>query len=86
MSSNGAVQSDVAREWIIQRCTQRWKGTYLQYEPWPLAADPMTRDEMLKALDRCAKHWPGDEFRGHNIRPRAAGAKPCGPVPPSFPG
>jgi hypothetical protein len=55
------------REWIIQRCTQRWIGTELQYEDWPSANRPKTRTEMLEALEYCGKQWPDEEFRGHNI-------------------
>jgi hypothetical protein len=67
------------REWIIQRCTQQWIGSELQYEDWPLSSpafqlsrqnvrsqDLMTRDEMIVALDFCNLHWP-DEFKGHNV-------------------
>lgn len=66
-----------AREWIIQRCTQRWVGTELQYEDWADAvsalATPvmrqalMTRAEMLEALKLWEERRPQDEFRGHNV-------------------
>jgi hypothetical protein len=67
------------REWIIQRCTQWWNGVELVYQDWigaelfdgriPRMSDLrlMTRSEMLRALDWCAKEWPNEEFRGHNV-------------------
>jgi hypothetical protein len=67
------------REWIIQRCTQRWNGSELLYEDWIGAElfdgaarhmgniELMTRSEMIEGLERCAKKWPDDEFRGHNV-------------------
>ena len=55
-------------EWVIQRCTQRWVGTELQYEDWPGYADQlMTRTQMLAALNECNQQWPEHEFRGHNV-------------------
>jgi hypothetical protein len=60
-----------SREWIIQRCTQEWIGIELQYQDWgpygPGTMAPLTRDEMIEALDAFQKKWPDDEFRGHNI-------------------
>jgi hypothetical protein len=70
-------RSELPKEWIIQRCTQRWKGTELIYDDWKdfcalhgIAADSrdfalMTHDEMVEGLDRCNAQWPY-EFRGHN--------------------
>jgi hypothetical protein len=67
------------REWIIQRCTQRWNGSELLYEDWIGAElfdgagrqmgniELMTRPEMIEGLEWCAKRWPDDEFRGHNV-------------------
>jgi hypothetical protein len=57
------------QEWIIQRCTQRWIGTELQYEDWPTTygAKAKTRSEMLGALKRLETAYPDDEFRGHNV-------------------
>jgi hypothetical protein len=55
-------------EWIIQRCTQRWIGTELQYEDWPGYSEHlMTRTEMLAAVEECDREWPQHEFRGHNV-------------------
>lgn len=67
------------REWIIQRCTQRWNGLELVYQDW-IGAELldgavrqmpdfglMTRSEMLRVLDWCATEWPDEEFRGHNV-------------------
>lgn len=64
------------REWIIQRCTQRWVGTELQYQDYlgsigPIVTacaveDLMAIDEMMRALDICGKSSP-DELRGHNV-------------------
>jgi hypothetical protein len=69
-----------AREWIIQRCTQYWKGSALIYEDWPFFLDRglprlgftrlMTRDEMKSALEYCKASWPEDEFRGHVVSDR----------------
>jgi hypothetical protein len=54
-------------EWIIQRCTQRWRGTELQYEDWPgFCEQRMTNAQMLTALTVCNTRWPDEEFRGHN--------------------
>lgn len=72
-----SAESPEAREWIIQRCTQRWVGTELLYEDWiageytePLEIRPpndlLTHAEMLEALKFCEESWPGHEFRGHN--------------------
>jgi hypothetical protein len=67
------------REWIIQRCTQRWNGIELVYQDcigaelfhWTVRQIPnfelMTYSDMLRALDWCAKKWPDEEFRGHNV-------------------
>jgi hypothetical protein len=67
------------REWIIQRCTQRWSDIELVYQDWIGAElfdggipqvptfELMTRSEMLRALDWCSKEWPDEEFRGHNV-------------------
>ena len=67
----------MTREWIIQRCTQRWIGTELVYEDWLGAVGPiigaavhddlMTYYEMLRALEVCAASYPDDEFRGHRV-------------------
>lgn len=55
-------------EWTIQRCTQKWRGTELQYEDWPGYSERlMTRTEMLDALKECERKWPEHEFRGHNV-------------------
>lgn len=58
---------DGKREWIIQRCTQRWIGTELQYEDWPARQEPLTQIEMLDKLAYWNDQRPDDEFRGHNI-------------------
>ncbi len=59
------------REWIVQRCTQRWIGTELQYQDWgphgPGTMTPVIKSEMLEALDVVQRRWPDDEFRGHNV-------------------
>lgn len=52
--------------WIIQCCINAFKD---QYENWPnYSEQPMTRDQMTRALKECNKKWPGYEFRGHNIK------------------
>ena len=61
-----------AREWIIRRCTQRWIGTSLIYEDWPIESivghsHALTREEMIATLDACVERWPDEEFCGHNV-------------------
>jgi hypothetical protein len=60
-----------SREWIIQRCTQKWIGSELQYEDFPIAQGLMTHRQMMRALERVQRLRPNDEFRGHNIAPWA---------------
>lgn len=62
-------------EWIIQRCTQRWVGTELQYEDFPTPEGLMTRTQMLEVLERVARENNDDEFRGHNTRNQPGGAQ-----------
>ena len=64
--SNKATTAD-RKEWIIQRCTQVWVGTELQYEDWPARQQPVIRPEMLTKLARSNEQRPDDEFRGHNV-------------------
>lgn len=53
------------RTWIIQ-CFNEEKR---QYEDWPgYCENPMTRDEMLIALEKCDEGWSVYEFRGHNLK------------------
>jgi hypothetical protein len=68
-------QPTANRTWIIQRCTQRWIGSELQYEDYPTPDGLMTRDEMIDVLLRVDEQNPNDEFRGHNTAPRKAVAK-----------
>jgi hypothetical protein len=64
------------KEWVIQRCTQRWIQTglpghlsrTLEYEDFPTPEGIMTRDRMLKVLDRVNLRNPNDEFRGHRVK------------------
>jgi hypothetical protein len=62
-------------EWIIQRCTQRWKKPpevripELIYEDFPTEEGLMTHSQMAEALDRVGREHPDDEFRGHRVRP-----------------
>lgn len=53
--------------WIIQRCTQQWKGFELLYEDWPTPEGIMTRDQMVTVLQRVCEENPDHEFRGHNL-------------------
>lgn len=69
---NGGLEMEEDKQWIIQRCTQRWAGTELQYEDFPTLEGLMTRSRMVEALDRVSREHPGDEFRGH----RVVGASP----------
>ena len=55
------------REWIVQRCTQRWIETELQYEDWPAIQCPVTQTEMLEKLKYWNREYPDAEFRGHNV-------------------
>ena len=55
------------REWIVQRCTQRWIETELQYEDWPAIQCPVTQTEMLEKVKYWNREYPDDEFRGHNV-------------------
>lgn len=51
--------------WIIQRCIDALTN---HYQDWPGYYEyPMTRDEMVFALEECGAKWPDHEFRGHNI-------------------
>jgi hypothetical protein len=58
-------------EWIIQRCTQQWVGAELQYQDWgpygPGTMTPLTKSDMLAALEAFQRRWPDEEFRGHNV-------------------
>jgi hypothetical protein len=60
-------------EWIIQRCTQRWKKPpdvripELLYEDFPTPEGLMTRSQMVEVLDRVGREHPDDEFRGHKV-------------------
>jgi hypothetical protein len=52
--------------WVIQRCIDAWTN---HYEDWlGYSETPMTRSEMLVALEKCNNEWPDYEFRGHNIQ------------------
>ena len=55
------------RQWIIQRCTQRWVGFDLEYEDFPTHEGRMTRETMLTVLERVYQENPNDEFRGHKV-------------------
>jgi hypothetical protein len=72
---------NIPKDWIIQRCTQKsvWHPELpgaacweLLYEDWPTPEGRMTRDEMLVALERVAREYPDDEFRGHRLFTPAA--------------
>jgi hypothetical protein len=62
------------KQWVIQRCTQRWVGFELEYEDFPTPEGLMTRDLMLTILERVCREHPNDEFRGHRI---GAKTQPC---------
>lgn len=52
-------------EWIIERCLNAWNN---EYEAWPGFCERLiTEPEMLAALRECARRWPDEEFRGHNV-------------------
>jgi len=69
-------------EWIIQRCTQKWKirtelgpaGYELLYEDFPTPEGLMTRSQMCDVLERVGREHPNDEFRGHRM-PQGGGAQ-----------
>jgi hypothetical protein len=68
MTKDGAQPTPERPEWTIQRCTQGWIGTELQYEDWPGYSEfLMSRTQMLDALKECQQQWPEHEFRGHNV-------------------
>ncbi len=52
------------REWIIQKCNNAFKN---DYQVWEGYDQPMTRTEMMAALDECNEAWPHLEFRGHRV-------------------
>ena len=54
------------RVWIIQRCINAFKN---HYEDWPgYCENPMTRIEMIQALEECDKRGPDYGFRGHTTQ------------------
>lgn len=57
-----------AKEWIIQRCTQRWNGMELIYEDFPTSEGLMTRAKMTHVLDRVNRQNPDSEFKGHRVK------------------
>jgi hypothetical protein len=68
--SRSARMTD-AKQWIIQRCTQRRRpaecvgGFELIYEDWDL--EPVTEERMQAKL-KSLGNSETDEFRGHNVR------------------
>jgi hypothetical protein len=67
VSNGGEDVISQATEWVIKRCTQRWVGFQLEYEDFPTPEGLMTRDLMLKVLERVSREHPSDEFRGHRV-------------------
>ncbi len=63
------MDAEDPRCWIVQRCTQKWVGTEIQYEDWPGYDIPTTHDQMLRELHLCERLFPQHEFRGHRVRP-----------------
>lgn len=62
--------SEEAKAWVIQ---WRIDAKTNSYEDWPgYSSNPMTRNEMLLALEECHSRWPHYEFRGHNIHSTVA--------------
>lgn len=58
-------RKDEEKVWVIQWCIDKKTNSY---EDWlGYSATPMTRNEMLSALEECFSRWPHYEFRGHNI-------------------
>jgi hypothetical protein len=43
VSNGGERVMHKAKEWVIQRCTQRWVGFQLEYEDFPAPEDRRTR-------------------------------------------
>jgi hypothetical protein len=62
------------REWIIQRCTQKWIGSELQYEDYPTPEGVMTHSQALEVLERVDRADFTNEFRAHCVR-REGGAQ-----------
>lgn len=72
--------------WVIQRCTQEWTfrdgvsplgipirvPVSLIYEDWPGYDTPMSKAEMMAALELCNTLFPQHEFRGHRVSPVAS--------------
>jgi len=72
MNRNGEKGMEQEKQWVIQRCTQQWIGTDLQYEDFPTPEGRMTRDLMVEVLERVCREHPHDEFRGHRVRAEVA--------------
>ena len=53
MGTRGEHVMQQDKEWVIQRCTQRWVGFQLEYEDFPTPEGLMTRDLMLTASGAC---------------------------------
>lgn len=72
---NGAGDISETREWVIQRCTQKWNrqpelgaaGFELLYENFETSEGLMTRAQMMEVLDRVSREHPDSEFRGHRV-------------------
>jgi hypothetical protein len=65
-------------QWVIQRCTQRLVGFELEYEDFHTPEAPMTRDVMVRVLERVCREHLKEEFRGTgsvaNCHPVEAGS------------
>ncbi|USQ15530.1 hypothetical protein J2N86_16015 (plasmid) [Legionella lytica] len=58
-------EANEEQTWVIQ---WRIDAKTHNYEDWPgYSETPMTRNEMLSALEECHSKWPHYEFRGHNV-------------------
>jgi len=71
----GSVNMAEEKQWIIQRCTQKWNrrpelgaaGFELLYENFPTPEGLMTRAQMAEVLERVSREHPDSEFRGHKV-------------------
>ena len=46
------------REWIVQKCNNAFRN---DYEAWPGYDRPITREQMIEALDECDRKWPVED-------------------------
>lgn len=67
-AAGGAAPHGEQREWVIERCVGTSSSGELLYRHFPTADGLMTRTQMMKALESCARVFPDFEFRGHRVQ------------------